>query len=207
MFQQKPIFGWKLTLTMMPVGLWMSWTQLLLLLTFCPPGPQPLMKFSSISSSLRCTSWYSRTKSTARCDLKLIKEPAITKCPFKFLGIKHGRIVFTPFHKRAAKGNMSSIFNIRKLSSQNSTNNRLSLGKWIARPFWNVFFRGKRGRFKLVSCYLMQHAPSSLRRLRNILKWLRLRELHWFSLLVEWCIFICNRPAKTSRMCKGLSGR
>ena len=49
------------TFTVIPVSLWCSSTQLLVLFTFCPPFPQPLMNFSSISSSLRVKSWYGRT--------------------------------------------------------------------------------------------------------------------------------------------------
>ena len=54
------------TFTIIPVGLCLRWTQLLVLLTLCPPFPQPLMKFSSISSSIRWTSPLNRTKSTTR---------------------------------------------------------------------------------------------------------------------------------------------
>lgn len=52
------------TFTIIPVGLCLRFTQLLVLLTLCPPFPQPLIKFSSISSSLRWTSPLNRTKST-----------------------------------------------------------------------------------------------------------------------------------------------
>lgn len=137
---------------------------MLLLLTFCPPGPQPLMKFSSMSSSLRYTSWYNRTKSTAasgRCDLELNKELVITKCPF--LGNKDGAIVFRPFHKRAAKGNISFYI----VHYGNSTKNRSRSAK-IAGHFGVCLFRGNAGdsNWSAVSCNLMQHAHSSLQNIK-----------------------------------------
>lgn len=95
---------WKISLTfiVIPVGLWRSWTQLLLLLTFWPPGPQPLMNFSSKSSSLRCILWYKQTKFTAPCNPIL---EAVTKCSPSTDICR--AILVRPFHVRVATQNIS----------------------------------------------------------------------------------------------------
>lgn len=53
----------------------------------------------------------------------------------------------------------------------NSTKKSLEINK-DRRPFWRYFFRGERGRFKLVSCQLFTCAACAILALSKTSRWL-----------------------------------